>query len=151
MMPIRKCRLRCPGDGQSDALQTAPKEPVHAPSRPSSSDRSHRLNRCLQASYSTGCEKPPARPLLGPRPSGCTHWSLGQFKARAVREASVRLPQPDRQSACSRGQPRHSCTTPSSVTRCGAKRTVRGPGHHAEPPAHRLPRVTCDLTFILTV
>ena len=39
------------------------------------------------ASYSTGCEKPPARPLLGPRPSGCTHWSLGQFKARAVREA----------------------------------------------------------------
>lgn len=98
-------------------------------------------------------EKPPASPPapLGPRPSGCTHWSLGQFKARAVREASVRLPQPDRQSACSRGQPRHSCTTPSSVTRCGAKRTVRGPGHHAEPPARRLPRVTCDLTFILTV
>ena len=87
------------------------------------------------ATFPPAARSPPPAPPLGPRPSGCTHWSLGQFKARAVREASVRLPQPDRQSACSRGQPRHSCTTPSSVTRCGAKRTVRGRGHHAEPPA----------------
>ena len=48
-----------------------------------------------------------------------THWSLGQFKARAVREASVRLPQPDRQRACSRWQPLQICTTPSSVMRWG--------------------------------
>lgn len=48
-----------------------------------------------------------------------THWSLGQFKARAVRDASVRLLQPERQRACSRGQPLHICTTPSSVMRWG--------------------------------
>lgn len=49
----------------------------------------------------------------------CTHCSRGQFKPRAVREASVRLLQPERQRACSRWQPLHICTTPSSVIRWG--------------------------------
>lgn len=34
-----------------------------------------------------------------------------------------------------RAAPAQAAPRPSSVTRCGAKRTVRGPGHHAEPPA----------------
>ena len=100
----------------------AREERAHALSHPSPSDSSRRL--CQRLRLREG-------PAPGPGPRGATrkarrtHWSRGQFKARAVREASVRLPQPDRQSACSRGQPRLSCTTPSSETRCGAKRRVR--------------------------
>ena len=151
MMPIRKCRLRCPGDGQSNAPHTAPKEPVHAPSRPSSSDRSHRLNRCLHGLLSHRLREAPRPPPA--RPQALRVHSLesgavqGQGCQGGVGEAAAAGQAERLQPRAAPAQLHHAVVRDALRSQAHGQR----PGRHAEPPARRLPGVTRNLMFILTV
>lgn len=115
-----------PGAGQRHHSHS-PKEPVHA--------LSHSQSHLTDATDSTTRHAfPPAKkpqpappPRSAPEPSGCpSHGVWGS--SRPGLSGSVGETATDRQSACSRGQPRHSCTTPSSVTACRAGAHSQRPG-----------------------